>query len=104
LKATEPERPDAPALVGYGLTEREQEVTQLVLRGGSTTELAKALGVSPHTVQQHLKSIFEKTNVNSRGELVAKVYFDCYDLRTHDNRERIQAEQSIRGGPKTSAL
>lgn len=102
----QPAHPDriSPLLMSiYGLTGREQEVTQLVLRGGSTTELAKALGVSPHTVQQHLKSIFEKTDVNSRGELVAKVYFDCYDLRTRDNRERIQAEQSIRGGPKTSA-
>lgn len=94
----------APLLMSiYGLTEREQQVTQLVLRGGSTTQLAKDLGLSPHTVQQHLKSIFEKTDVNSRGELVAKVYFDCYTLRTRDNRERIQAEQSIRGGPKASA-
>ncbi|MDP8931129.1 MAG: helix-turn-helix transcriptional regulator [Actinomycetota bacterium] len=102
----QPAQPDRIALVLmsiYGLTGREQEVTQVVLRGGSTTELAKALGVSPYTVQQHLKSIFEKTDVNSRGELVAKIYFDCYDLRTRDNRERIQAEQSIRGGPKTSA-
>ena len=100
----QPAHPDriAPLLMSiYGLTGREQEVTQLVLRGGSTAELAKALGVSQHTVQQHLKSIFEKTDVNSRGELVAKVYFDCYDLRTRDNRERIQAGQSIRGGPKT---
>ena len=99
----QPAHPDriAPLLMSiYGLTVREQEVTQRVMRGGSTTELAKALGLSPHTVQQHLKSIFEKTDVNSRGELVAKVYFDCYDLRTRDNRKRIQDEQYIRGGPK----
>ena len=103
----QPAHPDrvAPLLMSiYGLTGREQELTQLVLRGGSTSELAKALGVSPQTVQQHLKSIFEKTDVNSRGELVAKIYFDCYDLRIRDNRERIQARQSIRGGPKASAL
>jgi DNA-binding CsgD family transcriptional regulator len=99
----QPAHPDriAPLLMSiYGLSAREQEVTQRVLRGGSTTELATALGVSPYTVQQHLKSIFEKTDVNSRGELVAKVYFDCYDLRTRDNRKRIQDERSIRGGPK----
>ena len=101
----QPAHPDdiAPLLMSiYGLTTREQKVTQAVLRGGTTTRLAKELGVSPHTVQQHLKSIFDKTNVSSRGELVAKVWFDCYDLRTRDNRERIQVEKSIRGGPKTS--
>lgn len=102
----QPAHPDriAPLLMSiYGLTLREQEVTQRVMRGGSTTELAKALGLSPTTVQQHLKSIFEKADVNSRGELVAKVYFDCYDLRTRDNRKRIQEEKSIRGGPKVLA-
>ncbi len=102
----QPAHPDriAPLLMSiYELTVREQEVTQQVLRGSSTTELAKALGLSPHTVQQHLKSIFEKTGVNSRGELIAKIYFDCYDLRTRDNRERIRAEQAIRGGPKAAA-
>lgn len=102
----QPAHPDriAPLLMSiYGLTEREQEVTQQVLRGPSTTELAKQLGLSPHTVQQHLKRIFEKTDVNSRAELVAKIYYDCYDLRTHDNRERIRIEQAIRGGPKASA-
>ena len=103
IQSAHPDR-IAPLLMSiYGLTDREQEVTRLVLRGGSTTKLAKDLGLSPHTVQQHLKSIFEKTDVNSRGELVAKVYFDCYAMRTHDNRERIRTEQFIRGGPKAFA-
>ncbi len=78
-------------------------MTQLVLRGGSTSELANELGLTRHTVQQHLKSMFEKTGVKSRGELVAKVYFDCYDMRTRDNRDRIRTEQSIRGGPEAAA-
>jgi hypothetical protein len=51
----------APLLMSaYGLTEREQEVTRLVLQGNSTAEIAQRLVVSAHTVQQHLKSIFDK--------------------------------------------
>jgi DNA-binding CsgD family transcriptional regulator len=99
----EPAHPDriAPLLMSiYGLTEREREVTRKVLLGDSTTELAKQLGMSPQTVQQHLKNICEKTGVNSRGSLVAKVYFDCYDPRARDNRDRIRAQRFIRGGPK----
>jgi DNA-binding CsgD family transcriptional regulator len=50
----------APLLMSaYGLTEREQEVTRLVLQGNSTAEIAQRLVVSVHTAQQHLKSIFE---------------------------------------------
>ena len=102
IQSAHPDR-IAPLLMSiYGLTAREQEVTQHVLRGGSTNDLAKSLGLSPHTVQQHLKTIFDKTEVNSRGELIAKIYFDCYDMRTRDNRERIQRARPIRGGPKTA--
>jgi len=103
IQRADPDRV-APLLMSiYGLTTREQDVTKLILRGGSTGEIARALGVSPHTVQQHLKAIFDKTEVNSRGELVAKIFFDCYDVRTRDNRMRISSARAIRGGPMTGA-
>ena len=56
----------------YALTEREQEVTRLVLRGESTAQIAERLVVSPHTVQDHLKKIFEKTGVTSRRSSSAR--------------------------------
>jgi DNA-binding CsgD family transcriptional regulator len=58
----------------YGLTARERELTELVIEGCKTIEIAERLYISPHTVQGHLKAIFTKTGVRSRRALVAKVH------------------------------
>ncbi len=62
----------------YGLTERERTITACVARGLSTEQIAAELFLSPHTVQDHLKAIFEKVGVSSRGALVAHLFFDHY--------------------------
>lgn len=86
-------------MTSYGLTEREQDVTRLILQGNSTTEIAARLVVSAHTVQQHLKSIFDKTGVHSRRELVGQVFFSYYEPRLRDNEQRTTSGRPIRGGP-----
>jgi DNA-binding CsgD family transcriptional regulator len=69
----------APVLMmAYGLTKAEQTVTRLVCRGLSTRELSEALHITQHTVQDHLKSIFDKTGVHSRRELVATILQEQY--------------------------
>jgi DNA-binding CsgD family transcriptional regulator len=83
----------------YGLTDREQEITRHVLQGESTSAIAERLVVSPHTVQEHLKNIFEKTGVRSRRDLVGKVLFAHYEPRLRDNERRVTEEKPLRGGP-----
>jgi DNA-binding CsgD family transcriptional regulator len=93
----------APLLMSaYGLTEREQDVTRLVLQGESTASIADRLVLSAHTVQQHLKRIFEKTGVHSRRDLVGKVFFSYYEPRLRDNESRAPQGKPLRGGPMPS--
>lgn len=72
----------APVIaLSYGLTERECQVAMECVRGRVTKEIARALALSPYTVQDHLKSIFGKTGVRSRGELVGQIFLDHYATR-----------------------
>ena len=74
----------APIIVeAYRLTAREQEITRAVARGLSNPEIAAELFLSPHTVRDHLKAIFAKISVTSRGELVAKLFADHYGPAIH---------------------
>lgn len=54
-----------------GLTAREGEVALAVLHGLTTKEIATSMRLSPHTVQTHVRHIFDKVGVDSRRALAA---------------------------------
>ncbi len=60
----------------YGLSSRERQVAELVLRGLPTKQVARALKLSPHTVTDYLRSLFDKVGVRSRRELASRLLVD----------------------------
>jgi DNA-binding CsgD family transcriptional regulator len=99
IESANPDRIVPLLMSAYGLTEREKQVVGLVLKGLATQQIASKLFVSTHTVQQHLKKIFEKVGVRSRGDLVARLFFTHYEPRFRDNEYRVSAGRPARGGP-----
>jgi DNA-binding CsgD family transcriptional regulator len=78
----------APLIVdAYGLTKREGEITKLVLRGLSTAEVSGELHITPNTVRDHFKAIFDKVGVRSRRELVGQVFAQHYQPRMATGQE-----------------
>jgi DNA-binding CsgD family transcriptional regulator len=55
------------------LTARERQLVSLLVTGLSTRELAEQLCITPYTVKDHLKAIFNKTGVRSRRELIGEI-------------------------------
>ncbi len=53
------------------LTDREQEVLQLILSGKSNREIGRDLFISENTVKTHARNIFSKYDVGSRAELIS---------------------------------
>lgn len=65
----------------YALSPREAEIVQWVAGGRSTAEIAAQLHIANSTVQDHLKAIFTKVGVHSRGELVGQLFAAHYQPR-----------------------
>jgi DNA-binding CsgD family transcriptional regulator len=61
-------------LASLGLSPRETEVLQSMMRGNATAAIAAQLGVSPRTVHKHAQRIYEKLGVNDRIAAVSAAW------------------------------
>lgn len=58
----------------YRISAREVQTLSLLLHGATLEEIATALSITPSTVQDHIKSLLEKTRSHSRTEMIAKIF------------------------------
>ena len=65
-------------LEAYQLTKREGEIVQLLALGHSTAAIGQRLCITENTIQDHLKSVFDKAGVRSRRELIASIFTTLY--------------------------
>ena len=56
----------------YHLTAREKEVLTRIISGQSTDDIARELFISPETVRNHFRHIYEKLQVHTRSQAVSK--------------------------------
>lgn len=71
LQPATPQEVSSMMLAAHGLTPAQQRVAALVLQGRSTAEIVATLQISSHTLQEHLRAVFDRFGVGSRRELVA---------------------------------
>ena len=57
----------------YAFTPRESEIVTLMLKGAPAKQIASSLKISQYTVNDHIKAIFEKAGVGTRGQLAAEL-------------------------------
>ena len=70
-RITSPSQTDGSGARAVGrLTPREREILRMLAAGSSTADLAEAFGISPLTVQSHVKNILSKLGVHSKVEAV----------------------------------
>jgi DNA-binding NarL/FixJ family response regulator len=64
------------------LTQREQEIIELIAQGLSNTQISEQLFLSPKTVKNHITRIFSKMQVNTRAEAIVRARETGFGIRT----------------------
>ena len=86
----------AAAAYAERLTKREIEVWLGICQGQSNKEIAANLGVRPFTARTHVASLFQKTGVQSRTELVIKAW-EADAASDTSRKDTIEREEGRKG-------
>lgn len=64
------------------LTPREKQIISYLVKGLTNAEIAKEIGISPHTVKAHIASILRKMRIKNRIQLAFEIgILDSYSLK-----------------------
>ena len=77
-----------------GLSPRECGIVRAVFDGDSEKRTAERLGLSPHTVHTYLWRIYRKLQVQSREELLVRVFAEFRSLPKHASKRAKSGPQS----------
>lgn len=88
--------PLVPQSTETNLSDREREILKLVAKGFNFAEIGKLVGISPHTVTSHVKKIYRKLAVHSRGEAV----YEAQKMGLLDSWPAVHVSQLSSMGPK----
>jgi DNA-binding CsgD family transcriptional regulator len=88
IRPLHPSELAAGIVLAYRLSPRELEVMELLCQGLTTQEISGRLHISVHTARDHVKHIYAKTDVTSRGELMAR-------LLTEHSLTRLRPKQAM---------
>jgi DNA-binding CsgD family transcriptional regulator len=79
---------------GLGLSPRECGIVRAVFDGDTEKRTAERLGLSPHTVHTYLWRIYRKLRVQSREELLVRVFaeFRALPKKSHTGRKRPESQ------------
>lgn len=83
-------------LDAHGLTPAQSRVASLVLRGRSTRQIVNELHISSHTVQEHLRAVFDKFGIGSRRELMALLLAQPHCTPARSCRMDVERKRKVR--------
>ncbi|MEX2156814.1 MAG: helix-turn-helix transcriptional regulator [Gemmatimonadales bacterium] len=66
--------------LALGLSPRESGIVRAVFDGSSEKRIAERIGLSPHTVHTYLWRIYRKLHIQSREELLVRVFAEFRSL------------------------